>query len=224
MIKINELSKIFGKDGSTVVALDKINCEIDNGKFVAIVGASGSGKSTLLNIIGALEKPTGGNVEIDGVNLYSLSSNELADYRNKYFGYVFQAFYLESNFTVLDNVAMPLLIKGDGKKDREGKAKEIIVKLGLSDKTNELVKNLSGGQRQRVAIARAIVNDPTIILADEPTGNLDTANGDAVVKLLRDIADIGKSVIMVTHNLDSAKIADMIIELKDGKIFNIRNT
>lgn len=218
MIKINNLSKVFGQGDAKVVALDNVNCEIEEGKFVALIGKSGSGKSTLLNIIGALEKPSQGNIQIDGVDLFSMTSNELADYRNKKLGYVFQSFYLEPDFTVLENVAMPLLIAGANKKTRENKARDYIEKLGLGAKTNEKVKNLSGGQKQRVAIARALVNDPSIILADEPTGNLDTANGRDVINILREIADGGKTVIMVTHNLKDAEIADETIELQDGKI------
>ncbi len=220
MIKIKNLSKVFGQGESQIIALHQIDCEIEEGKFVALIGKSGSGKSTLLNIIGALEKPSEGDVEIDGVNLFSMTSNELADYRNKKLGYVFQSFYLEPEFSVLENVAMPLLIAGVNKKTREDKAKEYIEKLGLNTKTNEKVKNLSGGQKQRVAIARALVNDPSIILADEPTGNLDTANGQDVIKILREIADNKKTVIMVTHNMQDAKIADETIELQDGKIVN----
>lgn len=223
MIKINNLSKVFGQGDAKVVALDNVNCEIEEGKFVALIGKSGSGKSTLLNIIGALEKPSQGNIRIDGVDLFSMTSNELADYRNKKLGYVFQSFYLEPDFTVLENVAMPLLIAGADKKTRENKAKDYIEKLGLKSKTNEKVKNLSGGQKQRVAIARALVNDPSIILADEPTGNLDTANGRDVINILREIADGGKTVIMVTHNLKDAEIADEIIELQDGKIVNTKS-
>lgn len=220
MIKIKNLSKVFGQGESQIIALHQIDCEIEEGKFVALIGKSGSGKSTLLNIIGALEKPSEGDVEIDGVNLFSMTSNELADYRNKKLGYVFQSFYLEPEFSVLENVAMPLLIAGVNKKTREDKAKEYIEKLGLNTKTNEKVKNLSGGQKQRVAIARALVNDPSIILADEPTGNLDTANGQDVIKILREIADNKKTVIVVTHNMQDAKIADETIELQDGKIVN----
>lgn len=218
MIQINNLSKVFGQGDAQVVALDNVNCEIEEGKFVALIGKSGSGKSTLLNIIGALEKPTKGDISIDGTDLFSMTSNELADYRNKKLGYVFQSFYLEPDFTVLENVAMPLLIAGADKKTRENKAVEYIEKLGLGAKTKEKVKNLSGGQKQRVAIARALVNDPAIILADEPTGNLDTANGRDVINILREIADGGKTVIMVTHNLKDAEIADETIELQDGKI------
>ncbi len=218
MIKINEVSKAFGQGAGSVVALDNINLTIESGKFVAITGKSGSGKSTLLNIVGALEKPDTGYVEIDGENLNILKADSLADFRNKKLGYVFQSFYLEPEFSVIENVALPLLIAGEKKEDREEKAKIMINKLGLFDKTSEKVKNLSGGQKQRVAIARALVNNPDIILADEPTGNLDSANGNEVIEILRQIANDGKTVLMVTHNLQDANVADYKITLKDGKI------
>ena len=218
MIKINDVSKAFGQGAGSVVALDNINLTIESGKFVAITGKSGSGKSTLLNIVGALEKPDTGYVEIDGENLNILIADSLADFRNKKLGYVFQSFYLEPEFSVIENVALPLLIAGEKKADREEKAKIMINKLGLFDKTSEKVKNLSGGQKQRVAIARALVNDPDIILADEPTGNLDSANGNEVIEILRQIANDGKTVLMVTHNLQDANVADYKITLKDGKI------
>ncbi len=221
MIKIENLSKVYGEGESKVIALDNISFEQkEQEKFIAIIGKSGSGKSTLLNIIGALEKATSGDVQIDSVNILALNEKERAVFRSKKIGYIFQAFYLESEFSVLENVELPLLIAGVNKKDREIKAKEYITKLGLESKIYEKVKNLSGGQKQRVAIARALVKEPSVLLADEPTGNLDSANGQEVMQILKKIAESGRTVLLVTHNIQDAQIADKIIELQDGKISN----
>lgn len=221
MIKFENLSKVYGEGESKVIALDNISFEQkEQEKFIAIIGKSGSGKSTLLNIIGALEKATSGDVQIDSVNILALNEKERAVFRSKKIGYIFQAFYLESEFSVLENVELPLLIAGVNKKDREIKAKEYITKLGLESKIYEKVKNLSGGQKQRVAIARALVKEPSVLLADEPTGNLDSTNGQEVMQILKKIAESGRTVLLVTHNIQDAQIADKIIELQDGKISN----
>ena len=216
MIVLRNVNKIYGKGEGAVHALKDANLVIEDGKFTAILGKSGSGKSTLMNIIGALDSPTSGTIESNGVILNELSKNDLAKYRNKTTGFVFQSFYLEPTFTVLENVAMPLTIAGEDKKEREEKATKIIEELGLSDKINKKASELSGGQKQRVSIARALVHDPDIVLADEPTGNLDSQNGAEVMALLKKIVEKGKSVILVTHNMEDAKNADNIIEIKDG--------
>lgn len=216
MIILRDVNKIYGKGEGAVHALKDANLVIEDGKFTAILGKSGSGKSTLMNIIGALDSPTSGTIESNGVILNELDKNELAKYRNKTTGFVFQSFYLEPTFTVLENVAMPLTIAGMNKKERELKATKIIEELGLSDKINKKASELSGGQKQRVSIARALVHDPDIVLADEPTGNLDSQNGAEVMALLKKIVEKGKSVILVTHNMEDAKNADNIIEIKDG--------
>lgn len=216
MIVLHNVNKIYGKGEGAVHALKDANLVIEDGKFTAILGKSGSGKSTLMNIIGALDSPTSGTIESNGVILNELSKNDLAKYRNKTTGFVFQSFYLEPTFTVLENVAMPLTIAGEDKKEREEKATKIIEELGLSDKINKKASELSGGQKQRVSIARALVHDPDIVLADEPTGNLDSQNGAEVMALLKKIVEKGKSVILVTHNMEDAKNADNIIEIKDG--------
>lgn len=216
MIILRKVNKIYGKGEEAVHALKDVDLVIEEGKFTAILGKSGSGKSTLMNIIGALDSPTSGTVESNGVILNDLSKNDLASYRNKTTGFVFQSFYLEPTFTVLENVAMPLTIAGVKKKEREKIALELIEELGLSDKVNKKASELSGGQKQRVSIARALVSDPDILLADEPTGNLDSQNGMEVMNLLREIVKKGKSVILVTHNMDDAKNAENIIEIKDG--------
>ncbi|MGI6702332.1 MAG: ABC transporter ATP-binding protein [Christensenellales bacterium] len=218
MIELKDVVKIYGKGEAAVHALKGINIKIEDGKFTAIIGKSGSGKSTLMNIIGGLDSPTEGKVYSNGLDLTALSSNELADYRNRTTGFIFQSFYLEPTFTVLENVAMPLTIRGESRRVREDAAKKIISKLGLMDKTNKKASELSGGQKQRVSIARALVHDPEIILADEPTGNLDSANGAEVIKILRQICSEGKSVVLVTHNIEDAKQADVIFVVKDGII------
>lgn len=218
MIELRDIVKIYGKGDASVRALTDVNMKIEDGKFTAIIGKSGSGKSTLMNIIGGLDSPTEGKVMSEGLDLTSLSKNELADYRNRTTGFIFQSFYLEPTFTVLENVAMPLTIRGIGKREREAAARKIIAKLGLSDKVNKKANELSGGQKQRVSIARALVHDPSIVLADEPTGNLDSANGAEVIKILRNICSEGKSVVLVTHNIDDAKQADVVFIIKDGLV------
>lgn len=218
MIILKNINKIYGKKEEAVHALKDVNLVIEEGKFTAILGKSGSGKSTLMNIIGALDSPTSGTIESKGVILNKLNKNALAKYRNETTGFVFQSFYLEPTFTVLENVAMPLTIAGIPKAKREAKAKAIIEELGLADKINKKASELSGGQKQRVSIARALVSDPDIVLADEPTGNLDSQNGAEVMELLKNIVKKGKSVILVTHNMEDAKNAENIIEIKDGVV------
>lgn len=221
MIKLENLTKIYGGDGTEVVAVNDISIEIPSGKFVAIVGESGSGKSTLLNLIGALDTATSGSIDIDGDRLEEMDKNQLAEFRNKKLGFVFQSYNLDLDFTVLENVEMPLLIAGVDKTTRREKAREMINKLNIGEKTDVFAKKLSGGQRQRVSIARALVGEPDYILADEPTGNLDSQNGAEVISILRQIADQGKTVILVTHNKNDAQAVDLVLEMKDGKIVNV---
>lgn len=216
MIELKNVDKIYGKGDGAVQALKNVSVTIEDGKFTAILGKSGSGKSTLMNIIGALDSPTNGSVIANGKVLNELSPNELAEYRNKTTGFVFQSFYLEPTFSVLDNVAMPLIIAGKPQKEREAQARKILTQLGLEDKIKKKANELSGGQKQRVSIARALVHNPEIVLADEPTGNLDSQNGAEVMALLREICKMGKSVVLVTHNMEDAKNADNIIYIKDG--------
>lgn len=221
MITIKNLTKIYGGDGAEVVAVNDISIEIPSGKFVAIVGESGSGKSTLLNLIGALDTATSGSICIDGDILENMNKDQLAEFRNKKLGFVFQSYNLDLDFTVLENVEMPLLIAGVDKATRREKAKEMINKLNIGEKTDVYAKKLSGGQRQRVSIARALVGEPDYILADEPTGNLDSQNGAEVISILRQISDQGKTVILVTHNKNDAKAVDLVLEMKDGKIVKV---
>ncbi|MFA5543134.1 MAG: ABC transporter ATP-binding protein [Bacilli bacterium] len=224
MIELINVNKIYGSGENSVHAIKDVNLVIEDGKFTAIIGKSGSGKSTLMNLIGGLDVPTSGKVIASGVELNSLSENQLADYRNKQTGFIFQSFYLEPTFSVLDNVAMPLIISGVNKKTREKKAKEILSKLGLLDKMHKKANELSGGQKQRVSIARALIHDPKIILADEPTGNLDSQNGAEVMQILKSICEGGTSVVLVTHNMEDAINADKLIVIKDGCIFTDEQT
>lgn len=221
MIELHDVRKVYGEGESAVVALDGINLSIPSGRLVSIIGKSGSGKSTLLNILGALDSPTNGEVSINGKSLNGLTNDEMAEYRNKNVGFIFQQFYLEPNFTVLENVEMPLLISGVSKAERRERARALIDKFGLSDKTDKKANTLSGGQKQRVSIARALIHEPAIILADEPTGSLDSKNGKDVIDALKSICGEGRTVILVTHNHDDANKADYIIELADGKAINI---
>lgn len=218
MIILKNVNRIYGKDESAVHALKDVNLVIEDGKFTCILGKSGSGKSTLMNIIGAIDTPTSGKVINGDLDLTSLKEDKLADYRNKTTGFVFQSFYLEPSYTVLENVVMPLTISGTKKKEREEIGKEMLKKLGLEDKTYKKANELSGGQKQRVSIARALVNNPDYILADEPTGNLDSQNGAEVMALFKQIVQMGKSVILVTHNAEDAKNAENIVRIKDGVV------
>ena len=218
MIILKNVNRIYGKDESAVHALKDVNLVIEDGKFTCILGKSGSGKSTLMNIIGAIDTPTSGKVINGDLDLTSLKEDKLADYRNKTTGFVFQSFYLEPSYTVLENVVMPLTISGMKKKEREEIGKEMLKKLGLEDKTYKKANELSGGQKQRVSIARALVNNPDYILADEPTGNLDSQNGAEVMALFKQIVQMGKSVILVTHNAEDAKNAENIVRIKDGVV------
>ena len=199
-------------------ALDDVSFNVEDGEFVVILGQSGSGKSTILNLIGCIDSPTSGTILVDGVDVTKMSAKQLCEYRNKNIGFVFQSFYLEPAYSVTDNILLPLTIAGAKRQIKDAKAKELLEKLNLTDKANAKTSTLSGGQKQRVAIARALVNDPKIILADEPTGNLDSASGAEVIEILKEICKSGKTVVMVTHNEEQASVADHIIRLKDGKI------
>ncbi len=213
MITITNLTKIY--DDKTK-ALDNINLVLDN-NFISIVGQSGSGKSTLLNIIGGIDTPTDGEVLVDELNISKLTSDELAEYRNNYIGFIFQSFYLDNSYTVLENVIMPLIIARVDKKKRIEMAEAALDKLGILDLKDKSSSDISGGEAQRVAIARAIVNNPKIILADEPTGNLDSKNGEIVMDLLKEISK-DRMVIMVTHNNEYTKYSDKVITISDGKV------
>ena len=218
MISVKNISKKFGRGTNLLSALDDVSFNVEDGEFVVILGQSGSGKSTILNLIGCIDSPTSGTILVDGVDVTKMSAKQLCEYRNKNIGFVFQSFYLEPTYSVTDNILLPLTIAGAKRQIKDAKAKELLEKLNLTDKANAKTSTLSGGQKQRVAIARALVNDPKIILADEPTGNLDSASGAEVIEILKEICKSGKTVVMVTHNEEQASVADHIIRLKDGKI------
>ncbi len=218
-VELIDVVKIYKIGPIEVPALNGVNLKIKKREFVAIMGPSGSGKSTLLHIIGALDRPTSGKVIIDGVDISTLSNDELAKLRNKKIGFVFQAYNLINRSTVLRNVELPALIGGTSKKERIKKAIKLLETLGLSDTIYRKPKTLSGGQQQRVAIARAVINDPEIILADEPTGNLDSKSGREVMMYLRKMnRELGTTIIVVTHDREIAEMTDRIIHIRDGKI------
>ena len=202
----------------TVNALQSISINIQQGEYVAFMGPSGSGKSTLMNIVGCLDTPTSGTYILNNKDVSHMTENELADIRNKEIGFVFQTFNLLPRATALENVALPLIYAGMGKSDREEKAMQTLENVGLVDRADHKPNELSGGQRQRVAIARALVNDPSIILADEPTGNLDSKTSYDIMDLFHELHDSGNTIIMVTHEDDIAHYAHRIVRLRDGLV------
>ncbi|HSX06357.1 MAG TPA: ABC transporter ATP-binding protein [Candidatus Saccharimonadia bacterium] len=217
-IELKDLTKTYHLGDEVLNALDDINCTINSGEFVAITGPSGSGKSTLANIIGGLDKPTAGTVLIEGTDLSRVSDRKLSDYRNKHIGFVFQSFNLQGTQTALENVMLPLVFSRMRSKARKVRAQECLEAVGLGDRLKHKPSQLSGGQRQRVAIARALAVKPSIILADEPTGNLDSARGEEIMKLLKDLNKQGITLIVITHDMSIARQADRVIQIKDGKV------
>ena len=219
IIKIEGLSKVYSVGEVKVPALNSIDLSIDEGEFVAIMGSSGSGKSTLMNLIGCLDSPTEGKYFLDGVDTSTLSKNDYAKIRNQKIGFVFQGFNLLARTTALENVELPLMYdRYERIKNPAQKAIEVLDRVGLGDRINHEPNQLSGGQQQRVAIARALVNEPSLILADEPTGNLDSHMSVEVFSLFQKLNDEGITIVLVTHERDFAKFAKRIVELKDGKI------
>jgi len=224
--KIIDLKKVlkyyFMGNNVTIKAVDGVNIEIKKGDFVAIMGPSGSGKSTVMNLIGNLDVPTKGNLFLDGEDTSFLSESDLAELRGKKVGFIFQQFNLIPNLTVQENVMLPMDFQGISMKEREETSKEILYKVGLQERMDFYPNQLSGGQQQRVAIARALANDPEVILADEPTGNLDTKTGEKVMNFLKTLNKEGKTIIMVTHDPDLAKkYANTVYWLRDGKVEKI---
>ena len=220
VIQLRNIIRNFRLGSETIQVLRSINLDISRGEYVALMGPSGSGKSTLMNILGCLDTPTSGEYELNGQLVSKLSDNELADIRNKEIGFIFQTFNLLPRSTALDNVILPLIYAGESKADRDTKARKALDQVGLSDRIMHKPNELSGGQRQRVAIARALVNTPSILLADEPTGNLDTKTSIEIMGLLHDIHAQGNTIIIVTHEEDIAQHAHRIIRLRDGVIEN----
>lgn len=218
MIKLTGINKIYRTDTIETQALENVNIEVKKGEFVSIMGPSGCGKSTLLNIIGLLDEPTGGTVEIAGCDTTGMKDKEMADFRNRTLGFVFQSFHLINSLNVLDNVELPLLYRKISAKERTRLAKEVIARVGLTHRMYHMPSQLSGGQCQRVAIARAIIGNPEIILADEPTGNLDSKMGAEVMEILHKLnSEDGRTIVMVTHNEEQAKLTSRTIRFFDGR-------
>lgn len=218
-LTVKNLSKVYASSAGRVVALKKIDFTVKKGEFISITGPSGSGKSTLLNMIGALDRPTLGHVYINGMDIFALDNSELAKMRNHLIGFIFQSYNLINRTTVLKNVKLPGIIAGMSGSESNERAMKILKALGIADKAKQKPVNLSGGQQQRVAIARALVTNPTIILADEPTGNLDTKTGEDVFGMLKTLSHkFRRTIIMVTHNPELAESTDRSIVIRDGEI------
>ena len=217
ILKVENLTKIYGKDTTKVIALDDVSFSIEKGEFVAIVGASGSGKSTLLHIIGGVDRPTSGKVYIDGKDIFKLDDDKLAIFRRRQVGLIYQFYNLIPILNVEENIALPLSL--DNREIDKEELNEMLKLLGLQNRKKHLPNELSGGQQQRTSIGRALITKPTIILADEPTGNLDSKSSDEIVKIKKKSnKDLKQTIIMITHNMEIAKYADRIIKIEDGKI------
>ncbi|HOP22179.1 MAG TPA: ABC transporter ATP-binding protein [Gammaproteobacteria bacterium] len=219
MIKIENLTRVFKTQGETVTALNSVNLQIRESEFVAIMGRSGSGKSTLLNILGCMDKPTSGKYFLAGQDVSQLNDDELSKIRNQRIGFVFQGFHLLPKLNAIDNVMLPLRYSRNANSiDGEAKAKELLIRVGLEERLYHMPNQMSGGQIQRVAIARALINSPDILLADEPTGNLDSAISDQIMELLTELNQAGQTIVMVTHEDDVAEYANRTIHFLDGEI------
>jgi putative ABC transport system ATP-binding protein len=225
IIEIKDLTKVYGVGDVAVQALRGVTATVEQGEFVAIMGSSGSGKSTLMNILGCLDRPTSGTYILDGQDVSRLNKNQLASVRNKKIGFVFQSYNLLPRFTAVKNVALPMLYNGQARnsdKERVERAMTILGSVGLGDRARHRPNELSGGQQQRVAIARALINTPSIILADEPTGNLDTRSSMEIMDVLRQLHEQGATIVMVTHEVDIANRAGRVMYLQDGQIVSDR--
>lgn len=221
-MKLSDIKKVYGSGSLEVPVLHGINLQIEEGEFIAIMGPSGSGKSTLMNIIGFLDYPSAGTYQLNGKKVNSIKENQLAELRNKHVGFVFQQFFLLPRQNAWKNVESPLIYAAIPRRERMNRAKEMLAKVGLEDRVNHLPNELSGGQKQRVCIARALVNNPEVILADEPTGALDSKTSEQIMELLVQLNKEGKTVIIVTHEEEIAAYASRVITLKDGMITDDR--
>ncbi len=220
LIEIRDIYKIYNPGENEVRALDGINLTVEHGEFLAIVGQSGSGKSTLMNMLGLLDIPTSGTYTLDGVDVANMTDDELSEIRNKEIGFIFQGFNLIPSLTAVENVELPLVYRGMKKEERNKLALDALERVGLSHRLDHLPKQMSGGQQQRVAIARAVAARPPIILADEPTGNLDSHSGVEVMKILHELHKEGRTVILITHDNDIANEATRVIRIQDGQIIS----
>ncbi|NSW84455.1 MAG: ABC transporter ATP-binding protein [Syntrophothermus sp.] len=218
MIKVIGLSKVYGSGPAAVTALNNVTVEIETGEFVAVMGPSGSGKSTFLSILGCLERPTSGQYYLDGRDVSSLDEDELASLRNRQFGFIFQTFNLLPRYDILRNTELPLVYANAGRKERRARAQELLARVGLAHRLKHKPPALSGGEQQRAAIARALVNDPTVILADEPTGNLDTRSSHEIMKIFTELHREGRTIVLVTHEPDIARYAGRILLFRDGAV------
>lgn len=218
LIEIKNLSKIYESGEEKVNALDDVDLYIDRGEFISVMGPSGSGKSTLLTILGGLNHPTSGEVIVDGIPIYQLALERLADFRREYLGFIFQSFQLIPYLTVIENVMLPLSITERSNREQILLANKILERVGLKGKERRLPDQLSGGEQERVAIARALVNGPPILLADEPTGNLDTRTGKEIMELFKSLNQEGQTIIMVTHNPENAAYSSRTLSLRDGRV------
>ncbi|MCX6465292.1 MAG: ABC transporter ATP-binding protein [Pseudonocardiales bacterium] len=218
MIELDAVSKVYRAGTVGVRALDAVDLRIDDGELVAIMGPSGSGKSTMMNVLGCLDVPTSGHYRIDGLDVGLMSENRLADIRNRRIGFVFQSFNLIPRTSAVRNVELPLVYAGDGARARRSRARAALDRVGLADRAGHLPNELSGGQQQRVAIARALVTEPAMILADEPTGNLDSVSTEEIMRLIVELNTAGRTVVLITHEDDVAAYASRVVRLHDGRI------
>ena len=219
VIRMSDIKKSYKMGDSTLTVLKGISLTVNEGEFLAILGPSGSGKSTLMNMIGCMDSFDEGEYYLSGQPIHTMNDNKLTDIRNEYIGFIFQKYHLISKYTILRNVMMPLLIRGEGAAEAEVKARERLIQLGMGERMEHKPTELSGGQQQRAAIARALVGNPKLLLADEPTGALDSATGKEVLKLFKELNENGHTIVMITHDLNVAKSAGRIVRIVDGELF-----